>query len=540
MSQQNLINLESLIDLCRKLISAEDDYYIYNTTLLSIIGKLLLSRATILEISNGEAKVLITKGQSFDSYPQSVIDELDSLQIDEFISLDSSLLSYYHYALALNLLDKKIVLLFGTKLNGLELNTEEIKYAGLVGQIANIALNNILNKNNLIQEKKQLDEQNFKLVNLLETTKELTTFKSKEEIVKLFSLTLMGQTLITKFKLLYETDNRIESLIDRIEKYNNISNEELFYSFNDFEKDNVCAFNLKFRDSKKGLLLINCQTGEISNNKKLFIELLGNIIVSALENDRLIKEEIAKKTIENELNLALEIQRGLMPTKFPIYERFTVYGKSMPSRYVAGDYFDIISIDAHKLALVIADISGKGMPASLLMANFQAALRTLVRLNLPLIDIVTRLNNLVFENTTPDKFVTFFIATFDTITHQLEYINAGHNRPLIINNNVIKEELHLGGPILGVFEDYSDYKIGKVQVNEEDVVLFYTDGATDVKSDDNVELGQDGFYEVVQNIGEKEAEHIIHHLFDHFEEFGDSSNLFDDITLMCLKIKKAN
>jgi len=540
MSQQNLINLESLIDLCRKLISAEDDYYIYNTTLLSIIGKLVLSRAAILELTDGNAKVLITKGQAFDSYPPNVVTELNNLQVDEFILLDSATLGYYHYALALNLLDKKIVLLFGTKLNGLDLRHEEIKYAGLVGQIANIALNNIFNKNNLIQEKKQLDEQNFKLVNLLETTKELTTFKSKEEIVKLFSLTLMGQTLITKFKLLYETDNRIESLVDRIEKYGDKTNEDLFYSYNSFNEDMVCAFNLIFRDKKKGLLLIDCQTGEIGNNKKLFIELLGNIIVSALENDRLIKEEIAKKTIENELNLALEIQKGLMPTKFPKHERFSVYGKSLPSRYVAGDYFDIISIDNNKLALVIADISGKGMPASLLMANFQAALRTLVSLNLPLIDIVIRLNNLVFENTTPDKFVTFFIATFDTKSLQLEYINAGHNRPLIINNNEIKEELNLGGPILGVFEDYVDYKIGKVQIGEEDTVLFYTDGATDIKNTKDLELGQEGFYEVARKVGEIDAESIIENLFTHFDDFGDSSNLFDDITLMCLKIKKAN
>ena len=188
-----------------------------------------------------------------------------------------------------------------------------------------------------------------------------------------------------------------------------------------------------FKNKIRGAILIgkSMLKQDLNDEDKLFIEYIGNTAIAALENERLFQEEVKKKQLESELNLALDIQRGLFPSEPITLNSYSIDGKSLPSKQVGGDYYDHIKIDENRYFVLIADVSGKGMPAAMIMANLQAALRVLVKLDLPLLDIILNLNYIVFSNTSQDKFVTFFGGILNIKENTFEYINAGHNPPLL-------------------------------------------------------------------------------------------------------------
>ena len=144
--------------------------------------------------------------------------------------------------------------------------------------------------------------------------------------------------------------------------------------------------------------------------------------------------ELAKQRLENELSIAAEIQRGLLPDQLPVLEGLQVSAASETSRVIGGDYFDVIRLDEHRTLFAIADVAGKGIPAALLMANVQAALNVLAWSDLPLTSLAEQINTLVCQNTEPEGFITMFLAVINAQTRGIEYVNAGHNPPILIHD----------------------------------------------------------------------------------------------------------
>jgi sigma-B regulation protein RsbU (phosphoserine phosphatase) len=273
---------------------------------------------------------------------------------------------------------------------------------------------------------------------------------------------------------------------------------------------------------------------ELSDEDLLFIDYLGNTAIAALENERLFQEELKKKQLESELNLALEIQKGLFPSEAIEIENYSIYGRSIPSKQVGGDYYDHIQIDENRYFILIADVSGKGMPAAMIMANLQAALRVLVKLGLPLLDIIINLNHIVYSNTSQDKFVTFFGGILDTKKNTFEYINAGHNPPYLFRDGKVIN-LDKGGLFLGLMDGGFPYESEEIKLEDNDFIILYTDGITEAMNTKNEEFGDDNLIDICQkNTSRLE---LLDDIIEKVKLFSYGSSQYDDITMLALVIK---
>jgi sigma-B regulation protein RsbU (phosphoserine phosphatase) len=157
---------------------------------------------------------------------------------------------------------------------------------------------------------------------------------------------------------------------------------------------------------------------------------------------------------------------------------------------VAGDYYDVITVDDTQTVLAVGDVSGKGAGAALLMANLQASLRTAIGVGVKLSDAVARINDLIHRNTSPEQYITFIVGVFNSATSEFVYVNAGHNSPIVIRANGETELLETGGLILGCLPGVA-YEEGVVRLNSGDLLFMFTDGVSEAMNDDNEEFGED-------------------------------------------------
>lgn len=217
--------------------------------------------------------------------------------------------------------------------------------------------------------------------------------------------------------------------------------------------------------------------------KVQFITTITNIIAVAIENKRLFKRQLEQERLRRDMELAVEMQRLLIPQRLPhksCYELASIY---KPQFGVGGDYFDYIEFPDGKLVFCIGDISGKGISAALLMANFQANFHTLINKRTDLDEFIADLNQTVNRTTRGERFLTFFIAEYDMVSHKLRYVNAGHNPPVLFSQNGM-ELLREGCTLLGSFQQLPAIAIGEVELGAEAFVLAYTDGLTDLQNVD--------------------------------------------------------
>ncbi|MBN2542922.1 SpoIIE family protein phosphatase [bacterium] len=261
---------------------------------------------------------------------------------------------------------------------------------------------------------------------------------------------------------------------------------------------------------------------------------LANQLGVALENARLYEEELEKKRLENEIHLAREIQQNFLPKSIPVIEGFDFYGTNIPANTVGGDYYDFIRISNRKVAVAIGDVAGKGYPGALLMSNLQAMLRMSVEQELAPVQIDTKLNKLIFENSPPDKFITFFYGQLDADKSELNYVNAGHNPPLLFSGENEIKTLTEGGIVLGAFPDFA-YIEGNVKIEPGDVVLLYTDGVTETMDQNEEEFGEERLINVVRKCLGLSPSEISETVMDELQEFSEGGIQEDDITIVILK-----
>ncbi len=554
------INLESLIDLSARLNVTRDVNDILNLVLLTLMGKLTISNGCAFIRKSGSDKFdLVINKAKLDEYPDIAFDCGDICEIEGKDKTEETLLANGLKWLIPVMLDGETVAVFGLgkRLTDESIGESERHYIQLIGSITANALQNARSYNDLLAVKNQLEFRNLTLTTLFEITSDFSSMLSGEQIIKLLSFRIMGQLMINKFAVcLVGEDKSIDLVINRCdtelqtEKFRRVIDygqtvmkgdvkdkgiEEVFEEFNV-----ELIVPMKVQGVVKGILCV----GKRMNGKSYtaedihFIESLGTIAISAMENKRLFLQELEKKKLESELMLALEIQRGFLPVDFPDIPKTELFGISEPSRHVAGDYFDFIYTGESKLYAVMADVSGKGIAASLIMANLQAALKVLVNSGLHLLDIVEKLNAVVYENTGSDKFVTFFIALFDLERNKIEYINAGHNAPLVFNPNAKDfSRLETGGLPLGIFKDTYPYQIGEYNIHPGDVIVLYTDGVTEAQNKAEEEFGEERLIELVGDNLHNSARDLVDLIVRKVKEFSGSSNLYDDITVSVIKSK---
>lgn len=270
----------------------------------------------------------------------------------------------------------------------------------------------------------------------------------------------------------------------------------------------------------------------------LFLAGSHGLIMSYVETAKdLNREALENERTRHEMAMAREAQERFLPDKIPSVEGIDVWGTNVSSLTVSGDYFDVVDLGGSRpLIIAIADVSGKGLPASLVMSNVQAGLHCHVfHDEFNMANTAHDLNRLVHQNTDAGKFVTFFMAEIDKSSHRLRYVRAGHDEPIIVSADGSDRKLEVGDFVLGFVPD-ADFQIGETDLLPGDVLCLYTDGATEARNpqDEEFELGR--IIETVKEHRSETAEEIGRAIITRVRAFSQLEQQADDITLILLKI----
>ncbi|MBD3414209.1 MAG: SpoIIE family protein phosphatase [Candidatus Aminicenantes bacterium] len=266
------------------------------------------------------------------------------------------------------------------------------------------------------------------------------------------------------------------------------------------------------------------------------LTLLSNLAAVKIENARNIEEIIEKERMEKELDTAAGIQRNLLPKKDPKIKGYEISGRNIPCYQVGGDYYDFIPIDEHRLGIVIADVSGKGVGASLLMASLRASLYSEASKDTDVQDMASKLNDFVNKSSSLNSFITFFYLELDTRSGDFKYINAGHNPPLIIDKKGKVSCLECSGLSLGMFPSVC-YEGKKDHLDSEGLVVLYTDGITESRNKKEEEFGEQGLKDHIKKQRKKNPSEILDSLFEQVNEFISGMERMDDMTAVIIKKK---
>jgi sigma-B regulation protein RsbU (phosphoserine phosphatase) len=250
--------------------------------------------------------------------------------------------------------------------------------------------------------------------------------------------------------------------------------------------------------------------------------------VEAEEKKRLEEEN---KRMERELDLARDIQMSLVPSAPLRCGPWEVHGRVVPARQVGGDYFDYFPLGADRFGLTIADVSGKGVPAALLMSNVQGALRAFCNGERGVDEAIRLVNRSVARSASGGQFITLFYGEIDTARGVLRYTNAGHNYPLLRRRGGELEQLEVGGLILGLFDDAS-YAMGETAFSPGDDLLLYSDGISEAADTQGQQFGEDRLAARWKSSSSMPAGDVIDTVLDDVEKFRGSAGQSDDMTLV--------
>jgi sigma-B regulation protein RsbU (phosphoserine phosphatase) len=254
----------------------------------------------------------------------------------------------------------------------------------------------------------------------------------------------------------------------------------------------------------------------------------------AFENAWRLKEILARQQIEQELSIAAGIQESLFPAVMPPIEATDIAARNRQARQVGGDYYDVLPMGAGGHLFCVADISGKGLPAALLMANIQATLRASIGPHPSIADLTTRVNALLHASTPPNKFATAFLLAYDPASGSCVYANGGHNDGIVLRRDGTVELLATTGLPLGLFAKAA-YEEGRVTLDSGDLLMLYSDGVPEAWDVNEEEFGMDRIIEVLKAHQEEPAVRIVEAMLRSIDEFAGKAPQHDDITLMVVK-----
>lgn len=264
-----------------------------------------------------------------------------------------------------------------------------------------------------------------------------------------------------------------------------------------------------------------------------FIQTLSNIIVVAIENKRLFQETLRQEAMKKEMELASKMQNMLIPEneKLPSNEHIRIKAFYHPHFEVGGDYYDVIQLSENEMGFCIADVSGKGISAAILMSNFQANLRALYTADKSLTDTLTRLNTSVMNSAKGEKFITLFIARYHFKTRELKYVNAGHNPPLLYEPGSKKLTPLASGCVgMGMLDDLPFVNEASIQIDEAAKLFCYTDGLVEVIQDSGIEFGTENLEKELTN--DNPLEDNIQTIIKKQKIVEGSAAIFDDISII--------
>jgi len=550
-----------LLEFSKVVNSSLDLRFILGTLLLTLMGKLLVTKGVVLLRKNRKVyHVENGKGIPKETLHNDI--EISRTGKKSFVVTDETAGSLHGlFTQGINrffpiITHDKVIGYFGIAEHSRRpITREQLKFIDTLINISATAIEKSLSFEELKNVNRLLDGKIQQLKTLFELGKEFSGILEREKLLKIFSLTLMGQVGTNRYAICLKDGTSVYSRISgnylEINKQMicelvmaptlavDIPGKKKYAQLKEhLAKEKIAALvPLQIQNEVKGVLCLGerMRGGSYAQTDLEFIFSLANLAFVSLENARLFTETVEKRRLENELLIAKEIQQGLLPSELPKIEGFEIAGINISSTQVGGDYYDVIPTSDGKYIIAIGDVSGKGTPASLLMANVQATVHALVPMNLPLTDTTARISDLIYRNTGSDKFITFFWGVLDPATKVFRYVNAGHNPPYVLRANGMVARLTDGGLILGVMKTIIPYLEGSVQLDSGDAVIMFTDGVSEAMDVNGSDYTEERLGKFVRELIGQSAENILAAIRCEIQRYTTGAPQSDDITLVVFK-----
>lgn len=343
------------------------------------------------------------------------------------------------------------------------------------------------------------------------------------------------------FNMAYHLDDQITGWILSSKKsliINDFKNDKRFFRTRQ-ESLSVCnliSVPLFFKGKMTGIIsAFNKKGAELfTADDERLLSIIAAQSAQIIENARLLKEEQTLMSMLEEMRMAAKIQADLLPKEIPACRGYQISGISIPAKSVGGDYYDFIKMDGSKVAFCISDVSGKGMPAALLMASIQASIRGQAFYRAGCHEAVSFTNNLLYASTDPAQYATLCYCILDTERNALSFCNAGHNPPFLFTPGKESVRLTEGGIVTGMIPGYP-YTDKCIDVNAGDVLVLFTDGVTEAMNTLEEEFGEERLLNVIKSSEGGSSDSIMNNILSEIKLFTNGAEQFDDITVLVIK-----
>ncbi len=542
---KRMSELISLLDLTTTLNSALSSEEILDAALLIVLGELQASRGALLVREDaGGFRVRAARG-----LPRGAAQELASETEAGRLGLE--------LICPVEKRGRTIAFIgLGTRTDRRAYTEAERGFLRSVAACAATPIENGLMYHELRQLNQRLSVKVFQLHNLFDISRELTSCFDEDTIRNLVTTTLMGHLMVSRAAMYVATPAGFELACERglrseepaqlppaaasaaAEVQAPTGVEDLpAGALKDRLRRARMALVVPLRSATRneGLLTVGerASGAPFTGEDHEFAMTLARQAQASLESVRLHQVRAEKQRQDREMQIAREIQQSLFPSDWPAVPGFEVAAESRPCYHVGGDHYDFIPLPNGRLALGIADVSGKGAPASILMASIHASLRALAGSARPL-ELAQRLNRFLYQSTQPNKYVTLVYAELDPAAGRLTYVNAGHVPPYLVRRNGGVSRLEAGGPALGLIED-ACYEEGQLELHPGDLVTMVTDGVTEAESSTGEEFGDSRVEAMLSEAAGGSARSALQELVGAVLEWAGSAGCSDDLTVLTLK-----
>lgn len=553
-----------MLDTSRMLIESTDLDFVLNNLLLISMGKLFATKAVIFLIDPIHKKHVVRKSKGktglfeaqevplpgSDVFPDAVHIPTDHPTYPDVLR-EIGLTGLFQIRTRAQHMG---YLSIGPKATGEPFNPREIDFLENLVNISAVAIANSILVGQLRSTNLQLDRKVQELHTLFDLSKEFNATVDREPILKIFKFALLGQMFIRSFFFVKKRGNGEPELLVMnglksapdpkclrrllsITETNIRVGDRLRQEISLLQENQIeVMVTLRLQDEFAVLGVGKRATSEPYTDSDFnFLSSLGNLALLSIQKTLLLQERIEKERIEEELSIARTIQEKLLPYPLPKVDSLDLAAMNVSSRQVGGDYYDIIC-RGDDVYLAIADVTGKGIPASLLMANLQAMLHVLTPVPTDLGDVTGKINDIIYKNTPSDKFISFFWARYESSRRHVQFVNAGHNPPYLFRGEEGPILLAEGGMLLGALPTFTPYKQGEIMLRTDDVLVMYTDGVTEAMNDIDEEYGEERLIDIISRNRALDATGIQQAIVDDVRRF-TNDHYSDDITMIVIKVK---
>jgi sigma-B regulation protein RsbU (phosphoserine phosphatase) len=376
-----------------------------------------------------------------------------------------------------------------------------------------------------------LNQRVLQLNSLIDTGIEISRLEQHSSLQNLALERVIALTNASRGMLRITKQNRLVSkiLYPTDFQYRNLEKEGHFIATSFRFQGCKYSFKLYNKESRRGFVAFD-------DTDQLLLDAFSRQLNVALENIFLHQEALEKQRTDQDIEVAGTIQQKIIPESLPDISGYDIAGINIPTKMVGGDYYDCIKLPGNRYAFIIADVSGKGVPAALLVSSLQASLSAYLENDIPLTDLASRLNKVIYNASTEDKYITFYIAILNPVTGEIESLNAGHNPIYMMESSNKIKELSEGGIPFGMMGMDFPYTSEKFFLKPGESILLYTDGVTEAMNHNEEEYDDirplKKFYAKHKSLSSQE---FIDLLIDDIQEFTGNTPQSDDITALYLR-----